>query len=81
MAAVNFRKIDIDQYDPENFVSQEDLVPPQPAISPAEIVARGQQVRQILAKGDYASALQLVLDNPPYGADDATKVSFLSQSN
>jgi actin related protein 2/3 complex subunit 5 len=74
MAAVNFRKIDVDSLDPENIISQEDLIPPQRVVSIDEISRRSQQVKQTLSKGDYAGALSLALEDPPYGGDDQVKV-------
>jgi actin related protein 2/3 complex, subunit 5 len=72
MATVNFRKIDVDALDPENQI--EDLVPPQEPVSVDQIQTLSQQVKQILGKGDYVSALKYALDNPPYGGDENVKV-------
>lgn len=77
MADVNFRKIDIDQYDPDRFLAQE-LVPPQPPVSAAEMKQRQQEVKRALSSGDYQGALTIALSDPPYGGDDEAKVSCFS---
>lgn len=80
MADVNFRKIDIDQFDPDRFLA-EDLVPPQEPVSAAEMKQRQQEVKRTLSQGDYQGALIIALTNPPYGGDEATKVSDNSIEN
>lgn len=73
MTTDNFRKIDVDALDPENQL--EDLVAPQDPVSVDQIQTLSQQVKQILGKGDYVSALKYSLDNCPYGGDSNVKVS------
>lgn len=77
MADVNFRKIDIDQYDPDRFLAK-DLIPPQPPVSAAEMKQRQQEVKRFLSAGDFENALVTALTNPPYGGDDEAKVSSLN---
>lgn len=69
----DFRRIDIDKLNPDNALTREELVPPQPAVSAQDVSSRGQEARQLLSKGDYTAALQTILQNPPYGGDDETK--------
>lgn len=73
MAMVNFRKIDVDALDPDNQVDS--FFSPQEPVSLEQIQTLSQQVKQILSKGDYVSALKYALDNPPYGGDENVKVS------
>ncbi|PVF96786.1 ARP2/3 complex 16 kDa subunit (p16-Arc) [Serendipita vermifera] len=75
MASLDFRKINIDQYD-EDKILEEELYDPDPR-DPATVLADTQSkaagVRGLLAKGDLSGALNSVLENPPYGpkVDDA----------
>ncbi|THH28723.1 hypothetical protein EUX98_g5461 [Antrodiella citrinella] len=72
-----FRKIDIDQYE-EDVLLEEELYeadPRDPATILADTKQKGGAVRGSLSKGDVASALGLVLENPPYGPNvDEAKV-------
>lgn len=69
----DWRRIDIDAYEPENHLSKEELVPDLPATSPDQIAAVSQQARSALSLGQFVEALQLVLDSAPYVADTQTK--------
>ncbi|PAV15938.1 arp2 3 complex [Pyrrhoderma noxium] len=64
-----FRKIDIDAYD-EDVLADEELYDPDPR-DPAQVLAdtkaKAASIRGVLAKGDVAGALSLVLDGAPYG--------------
>lgn len=75
MAEVNFRKVDVDQYNPDRFLAQ-DLIPPQPPVSAAEMKQRQVEVKRALSSGDYENALVIALTNPPYGGDEETKVGL-----
>lgn len=69
----DWRRIDIDALEPENHLSKEDLIPQLPATSHELVVGVSQQVRQALSLGQFAEALQLALDLPPYVAEERTK--------
>ncbi|KAA8907210.1 hypothetical protein TRICI_005029 [Trichomonascus ciferrii] len=73
MSSVDFRRIDIDRLNPDNALTQEELVPPQAPVSAQDVAAKGQEARQLLSRGDYGGALKAVLDNPPYGGDEEAK--------
>lgn len=75
---VNFRRINVDQYDTEKFLTLQDLVPPLPAVSVADMTARAQQVKGLLSQGNYQAALATGLEDPPYGGNDQVKVSKVS---
>ncbi|PCH42847.1 arp2/3 complex subunit [Wolfiporia cocos MD-104 SS10] len=66
---VNFRKIDIDQYD-EDVLLESELYEPDPR-DPAQVISDAKQkaatVRTSLAQGDIAGALSIVLEDAPYG--------------
>ncbi|KZT05067.1 arp2/3 complex subunit [Laetiporus sulphureus 93-53] len=66
---INFRKIDIDQYD-EDVLLESELYEPD-LRDPAQVVNDAKQkaaaVRTSLAKGDITGALTTVLENAPYG--------------
>ncbi|KAI0798197.1 arp2/3 complex subunit [Abortiporus biennis] len=66
---VNFRKIDIDQYD-EDVLNEEELYEPDRR-DPSQVLndtkAKSAAVRSALSKGDTVGALSTVLDQAPYG--------------
>ncbi|CAL1697480.1 unnamed protein product [Somion occarium] len=66
---VNFRKIDIDQYD-EDVLQEEELYEADPR-DPAQVLndakAKVGAVRNALSKGDTVGAINLVLDGTPVG--------------
>lgn len=70
----DWRRIDIDAFEPENHLSKEELIPDLPPTSHDQIVAVSKQVRTALSSGQFQQALELVLDTPPYVADEATKL-------
>ncbi|EMD32759.1 hypothetical protein CERSUDRAFT_99136 [Gelatoporia subvermispora B] len=76
----NFRKIDIDQYD-EDVILESELYEPDPR-DPAQVMddvkQKASAVRSSLAKGDIAGALNLVLDDAPYGpnVDEARNLNL-----
>ncbi|KAL9114987.1 MAG: hypothetical protein Q9227_001231 [Pyrenula ochraceoflavens] len=77
MAAINWRTINIDAYDPETAFNfpLETLLPgslPAPSNS-SEAAQVGQQIRQLLRAGDSEGALRGVLETAPLGGDDRAK--------
>ncbi|RXW22552.1 hypothetical protein EST38_g3321 [Candolleomyces aberdarensis] len=66
---VNFRKIDIDQFD-EDVLHESELYEADPR-DPSEVLEEAKQrqaaVRTSLARSDIAGALSIVLENAPYG--------------
>lgn len=78
MAAIDYRKIDIDALDNENNLTKEDLVPEARPVDSSEINQRAQQVRSLLQRGDHAGALQEAINDPPYGGDESAKSMNLS---
>lgn len=70
----NFRKLNVDQYDPSKFLTIQDLLPELPPVSDADIKARATTVRSLLSSGDYSGALATSLNDPPYGGSDDIKV-------
>jgi arsenate reductase-like glutaredoxin family protein len=84
MAASNFRRINVDQYDEEHSIPVNELIPENP-LSDGEIVSIvqqiSQQIRSLLQRGDTQSALAAVLTVQPYGSSPALNqakvVSFL----
>ncbi|KAI0753661.1 arp2/3 complex 16 kDa subunit [Fomes fomentarius] len=66
---VNFRKIDIDQFDEDALLDSEvyDLDPRDPAQALNDAKQHAVAVRSSLAKNDYVGALTLVLENAPFG--------------
>lgn len=80
MAPIDFRRIDVDQYD-EDRLDPETLYHPDPR-SPAQVLAAVQEtdklVRTAVQRGDLAGALQAALDTQnacPYGQDSIREIS------
>ncbi|KAG7192708.1 uncharacterized protein KQ657_001491 [Scheffersomyces spartinae] len=69
----DWRRIDIDAYEPDKFLSKEELVPDLPETPYSEIQKVSQQSRTYLSSGKFSEALALVLDTPPYVSDEQTK--------
>ncbi|KAK6464422.1 actin-related protein 2/3 complex subunit 5 [Scheffersomyces coipomensis] len=69
----DWRRIDIDAYEPENHLSKEELLPNLPATSLSEIQTVSKQVRTLLSQGKFLDALKLGLQYPPYIASEDIK--------
>lgn len=74
LAMEDWRRIDIDALDPENFVSVEELAPEVPPVSAQEVQSKINNIRTLISKGSHSDAVLLALDEPPYGADAESKV-------
>jgi hypothetical protein len=72
--AASFRRINVDQYDEENNILPNDLVPENP-LSDQDLLdmvqAASQQARSFLQRGDTRMALAAVLSVQPYGSSPA----------
>jgi actin related protein 2/3 complex, subunit 5 len=82
MAAVNYRTLNIDAYDPESSLNfpLSTLLPstlPPPSTS-AEAAQLAQQIRQLLRAGDSLGALQSALETAPLSGDEAAKQVHLT---
>merc|ERR1712159_425187 len=80
MAPIDFRRIDVDQYD-EDRLDPETLYHPDPR-TPSQVLAAVQEtdklVRTAVQRGDLAGALQAALDTQnacPYGQDSIREIS------
>lgn len=71
----DWRRIDIDAIDPENQISAEELKPEVTPVSSEEVQSRISTLRSYTSKGSYNDANPFITEDPPYGADDASKVS------
>lgn len=69
----DWRRIDIDALEPDNFLTKEDLIPDLPPTSFEVIENISKQCRQALSLGQFLVALTTALDTPPYVADERTK--------
>jgi actin related protein 2/3 complex subunit 5 len=76
MSQIDFRRIDVDQYDPDSFISKEDLTPPCKPVSAAEQQQVATEIRGAISRGEAKAALPIALDFAPYGGDDKVKVSM-----
>ncbi|KAI0363926.1 arp2/3 complex subunit [Pilatotrama ljubarskyi] len=77
---VNFRKIDIDQYDEDALLDTElyEADPRDPVQALNDVKQKAAAVRGSLAKGDIVGALTLVLEDAPYGpnVEDAKNLNL-----
>ncbi|OJT11100.1 Actin-related protein 2/3 complex subunit 5 [Trametes pubescens] len=77
---VNFRKIDIDQYDEDVLLDSElyEADPRDPAQALNDVKQKAVSVRGSLSKGDIVGALSLVLEEAPYGpaAEEAKNLNL-----
>ncbi|GAA5825257.1 hypothetical protein JCM11251_006908 [Rhodosporidiobolus azoricus] len=79
LSGVNFRRIDIDQYDEDRVLASSlyhpDPRPPQQAYSDAQ--AKDKTVRGLIQRGDVAGALKEVTREGewPYGEDDVQEIA------
>ncbi|KAK6198086.1 actin-related protein 2/3 complex subunit 5 [Scheffersomyces amazonensis] len=69
----DWRRIDIDAYEPENHLSKEELLPNLPETSKEDIEAISKQARVYLSQGKFIEALKLGLSYPPYIASEQIK--------
>ncbi|KAG5356843.1 Actin-related protein 2/3 complex subunit 5 [Yarrowia sp. C11] len=77
MSQIDFRRIDVDQYDPDSFISKEDLTPPCKPVSAAEQQQVASEIRGAISRGEATAALPIALDFAPYGGDDQVKDAHL----
>jgi actin related protein 2/3 complex subunit 5 len=70
----DWRRIDIDALDPENFISAEELTPEVPPVSSQEVQSKITNIRTLISKGSHSDAITLAVEEPPYGADEESKV-------
>jgi len=70
----DWRRIDIDALDPDSQLTAEDLKPEVSAVSPEEVQSKISTIRSYISKGAFNDAILFITEDPPYGADDASKV-------
>ena len=79
MAAINYRTVNVDAYDPDS-AANFDLSTLRPSVAPVstqDVQNVTGQIRQLLRGGDSEGALRGALEKTPYGADDKGKVHAL----
>lgn len=72
----DWRRIDIDALDPENQILAEELKPDVPPVSAEEVQSKISTLRSYISKGSYNDAMLFITEDPPYGADESSKVSL-----
>lgn len=76
MSASSFRKVDIDRLDPDSAVNQlPETV--ESGLTAQDVQSITREVKSQLAGGHSSEALQTILENPPYGSDEAAKEAAL----
>ncbi|CDK25851.1 unnamed protein product [Kuraishia capsulata CBS 1993] len=74
----DWRRIDIDAYDPDRGLTEEDLRPAAAPVTSQEVSTKAQQVRTLSGRGSFGDSLAYALTDPPYGADEGSKALYLS---
>lgn len=69
----DWRRIDIDAFDSESRLSLEDLRPEIPAVPFQQVEAKCQQIRGLISQGGFDDAIAYLVEDPPFGADQAGK--------
>lgn len=72
----DWRRIDIDALDTENQILAEELKPDVPPVSAEEVQSKISTLRSYISKGSYNDAILFITEDPPYGADESSKVSL-----
>ncbi|CAH6720693.1 actin-related protein 2/3 complex subunit 5 [[Candida] jaroonii] len=73
----DWRRIDIDALEADNFLTKEELVPSIDSnLSLQDISNIINECRNYLTKGKFLESLQLGLDNPPYLFDQSVKDQY-----
>ncbi|EGV62798.1 arp2/3 complex subunit [Yamadazyma tenuis] len=73
----DWRRIDIDAFEPDKFLSKEELVPAiANPVDEAAIPSIIAECKAKLSKGQFAEALKTALQNPPYLSSPAAKASY-----
>lgn len=74
----NWRRIDIDAFDPDSGrLTAQDLIPPNEVpVTLEDLQPKISQLRSLSSSGDMSSAVQLAVEDPPYGADESTKTAY-----
>lgn len=74
----DWRRIDIDAFDPESGrLTKQDVQPPYASqITLQEITPKISQLRSLASSGDSKSAVALAVSDPPYSGDENTKAEY-----
>lgn len=73
----DWRRIDIDAFDPDSRLTVEDLQPPYDhQITISDLQNKIQQLRNLTSSGDFTQAVKLITQDPPYSADTTTKDQY-----
>ncbi|CAL9728952.1 actin-related protein 2/3 complex subunit 5 [Monosporozyma unispora] len=73
----DWRRIDIDAFDPDCRLTANDLIPPyERQVTLQELQPKMEQLRTLSSGGDTRGAVQLITQDPPYSADDTTKNQY-----
>ncbi|QPG74942.1 hypothetical protein FOA43_002280 [Brettanomyces nanus] len=71
----DWRRVDVDQYDPEKQFIADDLELPN--YSAQDLEPKIQQIRQYIGSNDLVNALKSCVQDPPYGSTDIVKKGYL----
>lgn len=77
MSLQDWRRIDVDQYDPENQYEVDELPDLKPNTSIAEIQAFTQELRILIQHMDIIQAFKLSIEKTPYGSSPEIIELFL----
>lgn len=77
MSTIDWRRIDVDQYDPENQYEQDDLPDLKPNVTIADINNLTQAIRGLIQRQEVVSGIMTLVEYAPYGAADDVREAFL----
>jgi actin related protein 2/3 complex subunit 5 len=77
MSLEDWRRIDVDQYDPENQYEADELPNLKPNTSINDIQTLTQQLRGLIQRMDIKQALLLSIEYAPYGATQDVRDAYL----
>lgn len=77
MSTIDWRRIDVDQYDPDNQYEQDELPDLKPNVSLADISTLSQAIRGLIQRQDITSGINTLVEYAPYGAADDVRDAYL----
>lgn len=77
MSFEDWRRIDIDQYDPDNQYIPDELPNGNSGATVADIQTLTQNTRALIQRMDIVNAIQMIIENAPYGATKEVIEGFL----
>lgn len=77
MSTIDWRRIDVDQYDPDNQYERDELPDLKPDTSLADIGPLSQTIRGLIQRQDIASGIATLVEYAPYGSAEDVRDTYL----